>query len=39
MPPEVTPDGRIPRNEFGNIYMYKEDMLPKVANQMNLIKI
>lgn len=28
VPPEVV-DGRIPRNEHGNIYMYKASMLPK----------
>uniref|UniRef100_A0A914HIM9 Uncharacterized protein n=1 Tax=Globodera rostochiensis TaxID=31243 RepID=A0A914HIM9_GLORO len=36
VPPEVTADGRIPRNEFGNLYMYKEEMLPKGCVHLRL---
>ncbi|KAL3083116.1 hypothetical protein niasHS_010918 [Heterodera schachtii] len=36
VPAEVTADGRIPRNEFGNIYMYKAEMLPKGCVHLRL---
>uniref|UniRef100_A0A0M3HRB8 DNA repair protein complementing XP-C cells n=1 Tax=Ascaris lumbricoides TaxID=6252 RepID=A0A0M3HRB8_ASCLU len=35
VPPEVV-DGRIPRNEYGNIYMYRACMLPKGCVHLKL---
>jgi len=35
IPLEVV-DGKIPKNEFGNIYMYKEGMLPKKCVHLRL---
>uniref|UniRef100_A0A915ASE5 Uncharacterized protein n=1 Tax=Parascaris univalens TaxID=6257 RepID=A0A915ASE5_PARUN len=35
VPPEIV-DGRIPRNEYGNIYMYRACMLPKGCVHLKL---
>ncbi|KAI1724996.1 rad4 beta-hairpin domain 3 domain-containing protein [Ditylenchus destructor] len=34
--PDEVIDGRIPRNEFGNIYVYQESMIPKGCKHLRL---